>query len=448
MDQARTSWLADEEKCRPLVQEAQAHQQRRELASKKLERLANASPFMRFCIQLVTDEWQRTLEAEIQNCTPSLDTLQKQIQLLREHQATTFASYQQAEQRQKELLDLIATWTKKRDTRAAIFQDQKEEALQKIKDLDQELREGNPRITELEQAIEKGAQERALLEEALARLDQQVIDAKREAAREVVERAQIVGATLTGLYMNPVLLQQEWDVVIVDEGSMASPPAVLVAANRAQAHLIVVGDPHQPAPVCKFQDERIKRWLGRDIFHLGGYTLEQGDAGIHHSVLLPYQGRMHSAICDLIRGTVYKGRLKDRDPNKPRPKMGPEPEHPVVLYNTGGSPRAEQPASRSSRFNTYHAEISVHLAQLVLADFSEDARKPECIGIVMPYAAHREVLKDLVRGTDLEVLSRGLGRSTPSRDWSLMRSSLTWWNRRVSPLPLFSRRDGVVRRCT
>ncbi len=407
-DQARTSWLADEAKCGSLVQDAQAQQQKRASASKKLERLANASPFMRFCIQLVTDEWQRSLEAEVQDCTASLDTLVKQIRPLRGHQATTFASYQQAEQRQKELQDLIASWTKKRDERVAFFQKEKAVVQREIEGLDQEWREGNPRIAELEQAMKQGTQERALLEEALARLDQQVIDAKREAARDVVERAQIVGVTLTGLYMNPVLLYQEWDVVIVDEGSMAPPPAVLVAANRARAHLIVVGDPHQLAPVCKFKDERIKQWLGRDIFQLGGYTLEQADAGIHHSVLLPYQGRMHSAICDLIRGTVYKGRLKDRDPNKPRPKMGPEPEHPVVLYNTGGSSRAraEQPASRSSRFNTYHAEISVHLAQLVLADFSEDARKPECIGIVTPYAAHREVLKDLVRGTDLEALSR------------------------------------------
>jgi hypothetical protein len=53
--------------------------------------------------------------------------------------------------------------------------------------------------------------------------------------RKVIEAAQIVGATLTGLYMNPTLLNQEWDVVIVDEGSMAPPPAVLVAANRARA---------------------------------------------------------------------------------------------------------------------------------------------------------------------------------------------------------------------
>jgi len=300
----------------------------------------------------------------------------------------------------------------------AFFQEEKEAMMQEITDLDRELQAGNPRIADLGQAILKGTQERALIEDALARLDQQVIDAKREVARKVIEAAQIVGATLTGLYMNPTLLNQEWDVVIVDEGSMAPPPAVLVAANLARAHLIVVGDPLQLAPVCKIKDpniprwqpdrDSVQRWLGRDIFHHGGYTLEQADSATHHSVLLPYQGRMDSAICDLIRGPVYKGRLKDRDPQRPRPTFEPEPESPVVLYDTSGvkRARAEQPASKSSRFNRYHAELSVHLAQLVLADFPERERRPECIGIVTPYAAHREVLKELVRGTELETYAR------------------------------------------
>jgi superfamily I DNA and/or RNA helicase len=213
-------------------------------------------------------------------------------------------------------------------------------------------------------------------------------------------------------------LASSWDVVIIDEGSMAPPPAVLVAANRARSHLIIVGDSLQLAPVCKLKDpnvapwqkeqDLVQQWLGRDVFFHGGYTLEEAATGTHHSVLLPYQGRMHSAICDLIRGPVYKNRLKDRDPQRVRPTFGPEPEHAVILYNTGGvvRARAEQPVSGSSHFNRYHAETSVHLAQLVLASMPKEDRKAECIGIVTLYAAHRELLKDLVRGTDLEILSR------------------------------------------
>ena len=79
-----------------------------------------------------------------------------------------------------------------------------------------------------------------------------------------------------------------------------------------------------------------------------------------------------------------------------------------MLYDSSGAERAraEQPASRSSRLNRYHAEVSVHLAQLVLESMPQESRKQECIGIVTPYAAHREVLKDLVRGTELETFAR------------------------------------------
>jgi len=407
-DQALADWQADEATRQPLAHDYHDQKQKRETATKQLKTLATYKPLKRFWAQLVTNAWQRDLETEREDLTTALETLEKQIVPLQQRQATTQATYWEAEQRCKDLEALIASWTQKRDEQVTFFQEEKEAVLQEIKDLDQELQAGNPRIAQLEQAIMEGRQGRALLEDVLARLDQQMIDAKREAARKVVEAAQIVGATLTGLSMNPVLLNQEWDVVIIDEGSMAPPPAVFVAANRARAHAIVVGDPQQLAPVCKLNDPLVKLWLGRDVFWHGNYTLEQADVAEHHCVLLPYQGRMDSAICDLIREPVYKGRLKDRSPQKVRPTIGPEPGHPVVLYDSSGAERAraEQPASRSSRLNRYHAEVSVHLAQLVLESMPQESRKQECIGIVTPYAAHREVLKDLVRGTELETFAR------------------------------------------
>ncbi len=275
----------------------------------------------------------------------------------------------------------------------------------------QQLSTGGPRIAEVEQAIAATEKEVALLEEGLARLDQQLADTKREAARKVVEEAQIVAATLTGLYLNPHLLNQEWDVVILDEGSMAPPPAVVVAGNCAKRHFIVIGDPHQLAPVCKFdQTEKLVRfWLGVDIYTHGHYTLDEAGAGTHHCVLLPYQSRMHTDICDLVREPVYKGLLKDRDPHAWRPSFQPEPAYPVVLYDTGGEPlaQAQQPKKTGkSRYNEYHADLTVALAKLVLADLPDECRKPEYMGIVTPYTAQRDEIKERIQGTDLEVYCR------------------------------------------
>ncbi len=248
----------------------------------------------------------------------------------------------------------------------------------------------------------------ALLEDILARLDQQLADAKRETARQVVEEAQIVGATLTTLYLNLHFLNQEWDVVIIDEGPMAPPPVLLVAADRARHHLIVVGDPLQITPVCKFKDDLMRCWLGRDLFYHENYTLIQAGEATHHCVLLPYQGRMHTDICDLVRGPVYKGLLKDRNPLAPRPAFHPESAHAVVLYDTGHSKlaRVQQPISGRSRYNEYHTEIDLLLAQLVLASIPESERYAEYIGIVTPYAGQSDHLKERIQGMDLEIYCR------------------------------------------
>ncbi len=330
--------------------------------------------------------------------TEPLNVLAEQIASIQQSLTEAKHAYEQEEQRHKELEFAITYWTEQRDARIANDEREKAVFLKELADLDSELLMGNSRIVELKQAIEKRRREVGLIEDTLAHLDQQVVDAKREAARKVVESAQIVGTTLTSFYVNPVLLNQEWDVVIVDEGSMAPPPAVLVAANRARSHVIVVGDPLQLAPVCKFKDNLVKHWLGRDVFTHGGYTLDQAEQGSHHSVLLPYQGRMHSDICDLVRGPVYRGLLKDRNPKAARPKFGPEPEHAVVLYDTGSSKRAraQKPESGRSRLNEYHAEVAIKLAKQVLTDFPN--KHAECIGIVTPYAAQR----DLIRGKDQE----------------------------------------------
>ena len=86
--------------------------------------------------------------------------------------------------------------------------------------------------------------------------------------------------------------------------------------------------------------------------------------------------------------------------------IGPEEAHAVVLYDTGPSrqARALKPASGSSRYNPYHAEVVKQLAWQVLPDMPHKA--PECIGIVTPYAAQRDYIKGLLKGTELEVFVR------------------------------------------
>ena len=392
-----------------LVDSAEALQQR-------LKDLQRHRAFTRFFVQWFTDEWQADMLIEQQERAKALTKQQERIRPKRERQAEAQKHLDDAQQERLTLAPSIEALMQERKTQPDDYTEEKAVILDDLATYEAALTRGNPRIAELEQAIVQKERNITALTEILARLDEQMKDAKREAVRTIIQEAQIVATTLTGLYLKPLLLEQEWDVVILDEASMAPPPAVYIAARRAGQHLILVGDPLQLAPVCKirdpkidtrYEDDPIQTWLAKDVFFHGGYTLEEAEHHIHHSVLLPYQGRMHPDICDLVRDPVYKGKLKDRNPSAFTRRIGPEPDHAVVLYDTSRLPlaRAEHPKGGKSRYNTAHAELAVSLARTMLSDMPLP-HQPECLGMVTPYAAQRETIKALVEGTDLEAFVR------------------------------------------
>ena len=400
----------------PLEQEYQRLLGSSEAVQKRLKDLQRHHAFTRFFVQLFTDEWGAALLVEQEHVTKALIAQAHVMAPGQQCQAEARTRRDHAKQERKTLAFSIDALTCERKTRPDEYTKEKAAILDDLATCETALTQGNPRIAKLEHAIAQGARYITDLSDLLARLDDQMKDAKRDAVRMVIQEAQIVGTTLTSLYLKPQLLEEEWDVVILDEASMAPPPAVYIAARRAKQHLILVGDPLQLAPVCKirdpkvntyYEDDPIQTWLAKDVFFHGGYTLEEAEQNIHHSVLLPYQGRMHSDICDLIRDLIYKGKLKDCNPSAFTRRIGPEPDHAVVLYDTSHLPLVgvKHPKSGKSRFNTSHAELAMSLAREMLADMPLP-HQPECLGIVTPYAAQRETIKDLVKGTDLEAFVR------------------------------------------
>ncbi len=234
MQRARAAWEAATRQLGPLEQSYQEQWEPYDTERKKLERLRKHRWFVRFVIQAWTDEWEKDLKETVQTLATPLHRLTRQMDALRLDQARALDTSQQARQRWDTLAPAIAYWDRARDARPASSVEQEIALTNQLAEITRQLAAGDPHIAEIERAIAAAEKEVALLEESLARLDQQLADTKREAARKVVEEAQIVAATLTGLYLNPHLLNQEWDVVIVDEGSMAPPPAVVVAGNCAK----------------------------------------------------------------------------------------------------------------------------------------------------------------------------------------------------------------------
>lgn len=262
-----------------------------------------------------------------------------------------------------------------------------------------------PPREELEERQQEIVALRAEIERDLAELQQ----AGADVANQLLDEARAVFCTLTKLYMDPKLRERHWDVVIIDEASMAMPPLVAIAAARASRSVAIVGDFYQLPPVVRSRDDIVTEQLGRDVFEILQIPrlVEEGHDP-PQLASLSVQRRMHPYIADVARTLVYKDRLEDHP--EARGRTVPEwigavgSSDPLVIVDIGElRPWAGRVPGTLSRYNPYSAQASVELAALCAARMDEPAADdaPQ-IGIVTPYAAQRRYLARLVETLGLE----------------------------------------------
>jgi len=198
----------------------------------------------------------------------------------------------------------------------------------------------------LQQEIQNGVAQRSALEQQLATIDQQL----RDIEQSIVAQACVVGTTLSKTYMNKTIADRRFDVVILDEVSMAPLPLVYIATSHADNSVTLIGDPKQLAPIVKADTPLAKKWLGRDLFELRHITLEGAIHGYNHSIMLDVQSRMPPQISAIVQHNVYDNYLKNG--NHRSEKIGPLPEYPLVLCDTSdASPSVTKPMNGGSRKN-------------------------------------------------------------------------------------------------
>ena len=140
---------------------------------------------------------------------------------------------------------------------------------------------------------------------------------------ELIRRAKLIATTLTNSYIQKDVLAREYDCVIIDEVSMALPPAVWYAASLAQRRVVVIGDFKQLPPIVKHEaaegqsekekereEELVKHWLSKDIFLLSGLQAGIESENDRHPlpgnlIALREQYRMQKPIADLVNHLVY-----------------------------------------------------------------------------------------------------------------------------------------------
>lgn len=229
--------------------------------------------------------------------------------------------------------------------------------------------------------------------------------------RRILAKARVVGATLTKTYVSKALKDgdepRRFDVVIVDEASMASLPSLYVTAARADQHVVFIGDPRQLPPIMKSRREVeiAKTWLGRDIFEQARVTLQDAAAGRRHSVLLDEQRRMHPAISRMPGHLIYEDLLRDHPSVSDIPSaIEPLPDHPLVLCDTSQAlPQCSK--LQSSRLNAYHATCTFVLARRALNSLKRAESNAESnrtsdsgfrVGLITPYRKQADLLQRMI----------------------------------------------------
>lgn len=189
-----------------------------------------------------------------------------------------------------------------------------------------------------------------------------------------------------------ILYSRAYDVVIIDEVTMAIQPQIFFASCFSNKKVVVVGDFNQLQPIIRTYDsEIVKEWLKKDIFRKNNIT-SRTDLRLN---TLRIQRRMKAPIAEISNQTLYDGIL-EHQPNSSELTN----ESAVSFYNTSNfKPYATIPPRGKGRINVYNAILSIKLAQKYY-----DLVAIEKIGIITPYRSQANLISKLI--TDLNLQSK------------------------------------------
>ena len=233
--------------------------------------------------------------------------------------------------------------------------------------------------------------------------------------QEILDQARVLFCTLTKNYTGKELWNQFFDVVIVDEISMALPPLIFLAGARAKSKIILAGDFLQLPPIIRSDDDISNERLGKNVFELAKIFGSDEIDDFHAMQTLLVQHRMKPEIADVARHLLYDqfsprfGRLEDHNDVKER-KPGDwlnfirDSRKPLLIIDTADlGAWCGKEAGTKSRYNFYSATVAVELAAKAAMrkeEPNEDDPKP--IGIITPYAAQRRLICKLITDLGLE----------------------------------------------
>jgi superfamily I DNA and/or RNA helicase len=250
----------------------------------------------------------------------------------------------------------------------------------------------------------EGRQQRQWLKEEARTLRQAADDLERFMTEDVLESVQVITCTLVGA-SNRHIRHLSFETVFIDEAAQALEPGCWIPIAKGQ-RIVLAGDHHQLPPTVK-SEKAAQEGLRETLFEK--CIQRQPDT----ARMLTVQYRMHAHIMGFSSEKFYGGQLV------PHPSVrhaGLEaydlrfaPDWPVEFIDTAGCGFLEVaiPESRSTA-NPEEANLLLErLAQLLEPygpiEQAEHQHAPLTIGVIAPYRAQINYLKDAIE--DNEVLN-------------------------------------------
>lgn len=199
--------------------------------------------------------------------------------------------------------------------------------------------------------------------------------------QQAVEESRILLTTLANSYVSPLLKEQHFDSVVVEEAGMALLPSIYLAAGRARQQVILVGDPQQLPAILASRDSYAQQAMGRNISAVLGERPER--------IMLDVQYRMHAQIGELVSRLFYQGGLRHQPPDQAAAiaAAAPYPGEPLVVVDMIGQARTDP--GDFSRYNPETALKAVALAR-------EAAARGHSVAVIAPYRKQVQRIQQLL----------------------------------------------------
>lgn len=283
---------------------------------------------------------------------------------------------------------------------------------------------------EVEDRLRNGKQPTKKQEEELQLIDQKVADhGGREKLEEKIDKLmavndrselrkkQLVATTLAKVCTSELFFDHDFDAVVIDEGSMANLPYLIVLATHCKWHMVVVGDPMQLPPIAITPDHEARAFLEKDIFttvsgaSTTGQLFRWHDENPGFTSFFDTQYRLEESLADVISTVFYEGRLKTEKPAAIAAGSNGRSVH--LVDSSKYRPALEQKSSERGfkPVNLVHQEV---VERLVLK-LQQRGINSEQIGVIVPfrsavYDLRNRLYENGIRGVEVGTIHTFQGR--------------------------------------